>query len=135
MHGDSARADTAQPNPFREPLPPSCPPRTASAVVADRVVYRLIRATPPCNDDFRSLRALRPEGAWDLDECQVRGLSVFDNTDAAANVARLPRMKSRIICRVRLHDGAGFIKKTSGPGHHTWWPFAGYDILARCEVT
>ena len=47
---------------------------------------------------------------------------------------KLPKLRGRLVCRVRLHAGAGRIQPTGRPSHHTWWPLAAYAILAYCEV-
>jgi hypothetical protein len=44
------------------------------------------------------------------------------------------KRKNLLICSVELKAGAGTIKQTGTPTHHTWWPFADYPILEGCAV-
>ncbi len=119
---------------YREPLPERCPPADSYEIVTDIAVYRLVVKPPPCDDDFRSQRAEKPHAKFSVEECYARGVSVFANLRAAEKAMKLPVLKDKIICMVRLSKGAGHIKPTFRPGHRTWWPFATYDILCRCEV-
>ena len=84
----------------------------------------------PTDDDFRSQRDLRPATRFNVSECQARGLSVFaERLDAQAQTRR-GNLKEMAICQLTLTEGAGHIMKTGGKSHHTWWPYADYDILA-----
>lgn len=119
---------------FIEPLPSGCPPATAEVIGPERTVFRLVKAAPPNWDDFKSLRALRPNDEFTFSECQARGLSVFEARADCARLAKLPKMRGWAICTVRLHDGSGSILKTGQRTHHTWWPAASYDILANSQA-
>lgn len=120
---------------FMEPLPETCPPPAAEEVGEERVVYRMVRDDIPQLSDFASQRALRPVQNFRVDECLARGVSIYMDRDACANLLKLSRFKRHRICRVHLEGGAGRILKTfNNPSHHTWWPYAGYDILSHCEV-
>lgn len=46
---------------------------------------------------------------------------------------KLPALRGKRICRVQLMAGAGRIRQTGKPSHHTWWPLADFDILGHCE--
>lgn len=97
------------------------------------VMYRLTKEHKPTNEDFHSLRKLRPEAKHqDLNECIARGLSVFSDPIMAKRRAKR-RLDGYSVCRVRLDRGAGKIMRTSGPNHYTWWPYDSFDILANCE--
>ena len=117
---------------YREPLPQGCPPDTADEVSAVWPVLRLVRTDPPTDSDFRSQRAERPSGRFPgVTKCQARGLSVFALRKDAERALRLPNLRGRLLCSVRLEAGAGRIQQTGRPSHHTWWPLAEFDILAR----
>ena len=119
---------------YKEPLPDGCPPDAAEEIVDPRRVFRLTRAGMPTDDDFRSLRAENPTRVYrGLDECRVRGLSVFGNRGDCEWAARLPRLRGCSLCSIDLGIGAGRIQQTGQRSHHTWWPLAQFDILARCE--
>ena len=120
---------------YREPLPEGCPPAEASEISAPRDVYRLVRNFPPTDKDFRSQRAEKPNRRFrGVTECQARGLSVYANLDASRNAAKLPNLRGRQVCRVRLDKSAGHIQQTGrDPSHHTWWPFAAFDIIGNCS--
>ena len=119
---------------YREPLPEGCPPDTAEEIAAPREVFRLVRSSPPTVDDFRSQRAEKPDAAFQVTECQARGLSVFAERRDSEKALKLPTLRGRLICRLRLETGAGRIQQIGRPSHHTWWPLAAFDILAHCGV-
>ncbi len=119
---------------YREPLPPDCPPEEAAEIEAERIVFRLVRGNPPGLNDFRSQRAERPEAFFRISECLLRGLSVYAERADCEKTRKLPRFRHSSVCRVRLVMGAGRIQQTFQPSHHTWWPFAEFDILVYCSL-
>lgn len=119
---------------YREPLPEGCPPDAAEEIAALREVFRLVRNSPPTLDDFKSQRAEKPDAVFQVSECQARGLSVFAERRDSERALKLPTLRGRLICRLRLEGGAGRIQQTGRPSHHTWWPLAAFDILAHCGV-
>ncbi len=119
---------------FRESLPEGCPPAESEQISSARDVFRVIRSNPPTWDDFRSQRDQRPEATFNVSECQARGLSVFADRSGCDKVRKLPRFRGTCVCRVGLDRGAGQILHTGPQSHHTWWPSADFDILARCCV-
>lgn len=116
---------------YREPLPEGCPPEEAEEIAESREVFRLVRNNPPRFDDFRSQRAEKPDAVFQVTECQARGLSVFADRRDSERALKLPTLRGRLICRLRLEPGAGRIQQTGRPSHHTWWPLADFDILAH----
>ena len=120
---------------YREPLPDGCPPDTAEEIIQPRDVFRLVRTDPPTEEDFKSQRAEKPGHTFSgVDECQVRGLSVHTERRDSENALKLPKLRGRLICRLRLGFGAGKILQTGRRSHHTWWPLADYDVLVQCTV-
>ena len=120
---------------YREPLPEGCPPDAAEDTIASREVFRLVRTSPPTEEDFTSQRAQNPGRDFGkISECQARGLSVFAERGDSQKALKLPRLRGRLICRVVLEKGAGSIQQTGQRSHHTWWPLADFDILAYCVV-
>lgn len=119
---------------YFETLPEGCPPDTAVKIDVERHVYRLVRTNPVTQNDFRSQRAEHPDKVFSVPECQARGLSVFTERGDSENARKLPVLRRRLICRVRLTSGAGCILQTGKPSHHTWWPLADYDIVGHCVV-
>ena len=120
---------------YREPLPAGCPPDAAQQVSTAWRVFRLVRANPPSENDFRSQRAEKPAHQFHrVTECRARGLSVFAERRDAEQALTLPSLRGRFVCAVRLEAGAGSIQQTGRPSHHTWWPLATFDILVRCTV-
>jgi hypothetical protein len=94
-----------------------------------------VNTNPALLDDFRSKMAAQPELVFRGEfECIARGLSVHTERADSEKMRKLPRFKNTLICRVRLINGAGRIKQTFQPSHHTWWPLAAFDILSHCEV-
>ena len=95
----------------------------------------VVRTSPPTDSDFRSQRAEKPSGRFPgVTECQARGLSVFALRKDAERALRLPNLRGCLLCRVQLEAGAGHIQQTGRPSHHTWWPLAEFNILARCAM-
>ena len=123
---------------FRESLTEDCPPNDADEINEPRVVFRLVSHNPPTEDDFRSQRVEHPNRAFrNVSECVARGLSVHSDFRASENLLKLPHMRRRgmMVCQVVLDAGAGYIQQTGRDRHHhTWWPFASYDILNHCSV-
>lgn len=118
---------------YREELPAQCPPETAEEITAERQVYRVVRSDQPTEDDFRSQRAMKPNAVFqDVSECLARELSVFSDRRDGEKLLKLPRMRGGMLAPVRLKSGAGHIQQTFKHSHHTWWPFADFDILAHC---
>lgn len=120
---------------YREPLSEGCPPDAAEDIIATREVFRLVRTSPPAEEDFASQRAENPDRDFGkISECQARGLSVFAERGDSQKALKLPSLRGRLICRVILENGAGAIQQTGQRSHHTWWPLADFDILAHCVV-
>ena len=120
--------------PYRDPLPPDCPPPEAEEITERRAVYHFVRRLPPTPQDFRSQRQRRAEADRSAaDECIAAGLSVFVDPAEMADMQRRGLFTRRIICRVELGPGAGAILKTRGGSHYTWWPAADWDIASRCS--
>ena len=91
--------------------------------------------TGQTDSDFRSQRAEKPSYRFrGVTECQVRGLSVFAARQDAERALRLPNLQGCLVCGVQLEVGAGHIQQTGRPSHHTWWPLAAFNILARCGM-
>lgn len=121
---------------FRESLPDGCPPYDALEIHKPQVVFRLVETNPPTEEDFKSQRAMHPQREFQgIEECQVRGLSVRDTLRSTRIALKLPGLRGKMICRVILDMGAGFIKQTGNdPHHYTWWPLSTYGILDHCVV-
>ena len=97
-------------------------------------MFRLVRTIPPTEDDFRSQRAEKPRQVFSgVTECQARGLSIHADRADSEQVLKLPTMRGRHVCRLALTAGSGRVQQTGQRSHHTWWPFADYDVLACCE--
>ena len=124
-------------NPYREELPPGCPPADAREIAEGTVVYRLVQAAPPTDADFRSWRAMNedtplPNG---ISECRARSVSVFSSRTVATRLGRTARkFRGKRVCELDLHAGAGSMAETGRPAHRSWWPLAAYDILGVCKV-
>ncbi len=119
---------------YREELPEQCPPAEALKIETDICVFRLVKNSPAAEEDFMSQRALSPNAKFRVDECIARGLSVWVTQTEAENARKLPKLRTMSVCRVRLCAGAGKLMQTFKPDHRTWWPFASFPILSRCEV-
>lgn len=122
-------------NLYREILPADCPPPAAEEIVSPRLVYRLVDNDPPADADFDSWRVKNPdEPPRNASECHARGLSVYSRSRDARNlIGRSGSQESRV-CQITLDQGAGLIQKTGRRSHYTWWPWADFAILPRCQV-
>lgn len=120
---------------YREQLPDGCPPDSAEEISEPWEVFRLVRTRPPTDDDFRSQRAEKPTRDFPgVTECVARGLSVHTKREDSERASKLPSLRRRFLCRLKLEAGAGCVLQTRRPSHHTWWPLADFDILSRCTV-
>lgn len=120
---------------YLEHMPEGCPPAEADEVTAERDVFRLVRTSPPTLNDFRSLRAEKPDAVLPpAKECQACGLSVFADRADSEKAKKLTALRGRFVCRLQLEAGAGRIQQTGKPSHHTWWPLTEFDILAHCAM-
>ena len=119
---------------YREPLPTECPPADAQEIKEPLEVFRAVRGLPPTENDFDSQRKEKPTAKFSgVSECQALGLSVFTQLSDCEKALKLPSLRGRKICKVSLIAGAGRIKQTSVPSHHTWWPFASFQVLSHCK--
>ncbi len=120
---------------YRENLPTGCPPIDAEDVDNEIVVYRIVHDKPPSDADFESHSAKFPEKTY-ADACKARGVSVFKNPSDIERLKLLSTNKNKpcLTCQIKLKAGAGKIKQTGTPSHHTWWPLKDFQILQCCEV-
>jgi len=117
---------------FREPLPSDCPPEDAEEITCERIVFRLVDDDPAVSEDFDSFFKLT--GKTRGQECIAKSVSVFESAADAAAQTHLPKLKNKLVCQVTLGAGAGRIKQTFNPSHHSWWPYDAFDICSVCEV-
>lgn len=117
--------------PYREDLPPDCPPAPAAPLTAPTTFYRLVNRYPPTEPDFVSVWQEQPERRQRLDPCQSRGLSLFTTADEARKRTSYPTLRCKLVCAIQLTPDAGPLLMTSGY-HCTWWPLRDYDIIAHC---
>jgi hypothetical protein len=85
-----------------------------------------------CYNDDHPAFVIKPP----MTMCQARGVSVYTDSGECRNMLRLRNLRGRIVFAVKLLHGAGYVKPTptrDSPSHYTWWPFAGYDVLANSE--
>ena len=117
---------------FRENLPPRCPPNDALHVEETRTFYRLVKGIPPDDTDFQSRWQerpdLRPNWMSKGEECDAKGLSVFDNPAAANSMTKYPDHRNKVVRGVEVTPQSGPIKQGRS-SHYTWWPYRDYNIL------
>lgn len=90
--------------------------------------YRLVNSDPATEKDFWSVKRRvdaglqrMPPGAAGEDECLLVGTSVYDSLASIESTRRsVGPLRSKLIA-FGSPDGSGVVKKTRGPGHHTWW--------------
>ena len=59
---------------------------------------------------------------------------IVERRDVFRLVRTDPPTENDFVCRLRLDTGAGELLQTGQRSHHTWWPFASYDLLAVATV-
>ena len=119
---------------FRENLPPGCPPSGASEIIERMTVFRLVNSRSISARDFSSQREMRPQRQFGVNECIARGLSVFVDIAEARKRLATRRFRNKKIARVHLDSGSGYIQSTFKGSHHTWWPYAPFDVVGRSKV-
>lgn len=117
---------------WSEPLPNLCPPSDAASA-GGHIVYRITESNPPTSKDFESHRAKYPNRTFQVNECQSRSISVFNDLYAAELITKLPAFKSKAnhIIKLELKDDHGVILKTSGPNHYSWWKTTSFDLISN----
>jgi len=113
---------------FPNDWPQGCPPEDVHPTSG--LVYRIVHTNPATAADFVTFAELgrflrKPPDC----PCMPVGLSVFQNGDDAAWMARKHPYLGKFLASGVLSPADGVIKPTKGqrPTHMTWWPAAGCD--------
>lgn len=111
---------------FMESLPPDCPPTKAEVIADPRILYRIASNRPPVAEDFHSQRYEKPHSRFTVPECYACGVSVYSKPDVPTKNLKLPKFKGMHVARVTLVPDSGYIEKTFGEHHYTFWPFSDF---------
>lgn len=107
---------------FPTDMPVGCPPDD-SWFPDDVTVFRIVKANPPTALDFRTTAE---EGKFrnHPDQCQRRGMSVYQDLADAQLILQLYPQLGRFIAAGSLTPHHGRIRLTAGrvASHTTWWP-------------
>ena len=111
----------------------NCPPPEAQEVDEPTIIFRLVDQFPPTEADFDSVWEVHPGRRPRLkDECQAKGVSLYDTPAAAEDQTRYETLANKMPCMVNVVPGSGPIKQ--GTTHHfTWWPLRDHNILDHCS--
>lgn len=108
-----------------EDLFENCPPNEASQP-NNFICYRLSNTSPPDETLFFSHRKLYPFKTFS-NECEARGLSVFNKQCDCEKVKKLSLHKNKHIVSLLLRKGCGLIYKTGkNRSHYSWWAYANF---------
>lgn len=115
-------------------FPKDCPPDDAQSSADE--FFRLVRADPPEENDFRSHVELGINGRFD--RCIGSGLSVFTElNDIYKLKRRVKAFEKRRVARGRAEPKDGLAVHTptkEEDSHHTWWLFEGATVAKKFVV-
>lgn len=112
-----------------EQLPDKCPPNDAMNPNG-LTFYRLTKTSPITEKDLHSQRRLQPNKSFEIEECIVCSLSIWQNVDNCIELLKLPLHKKKLIVKFVLHSNDGLVLKTFGPNHYSWWATDSFNISA-----
>lgn len=102
---------------FPSNWPDNCPPE--EAVEASGAVFRIVGASPPGPDDFKSHEELGLPGG---SPCRRVAVSVYKTLAHAQHRARLSPNLGTHIVEGAFEPGSGKTRLTHpASGHHAWW--------------
>jgi hypothetical protein len=113
-----------------EELPKECPP--ANAVEPNGVYYRFVSSETITDDDFISLKMLKPDKNHWPKECQARALSLTkDIASSVEMIKKLPQFKTKRLAQVQLGPDDGLILNTpssNNKNHISWWRSRSFNL-------
>ncbi len=118
-----------------EELIENCPPLDAKTPIGEKY-YRISKNEVATNEDFISLRRLKPQRKVNCCECIARSISVLNGLAEAKNHMKLPRNRKlgKNIFEITLNESDGLTKKTYGPGHYSWWRSNSFNFASARKV-
>ena len=115
-----------------EELPEQCPPKEAFAT-KDQTIFRLARSRDFDENDFHSQRSLRPNAIFNgVSECIARSLSVFNTAEACYNKLKLPYMRKKFVCVLKINlteDDGMMVQSGKDINHYSWWRSNRFTLL------
>lgn len=117
---------------WAEALPQNCPPNTSVPPNND-VFYRLANDYPPADRDFHSPRKLFPYKRFNVDECQARSISLFNQLNNCLILLKLPAHKHKKAIELVLPPRSGAIMQTGLKPHYSWWRKKNFNPIAHCR--
>lgn len=124
--------DIMQEAEWAEELPANCPPIGAENP-DNRWFYRLVNTFPPSASDFVSNRTLFPNKIFNIDECIVRALSIFETAIACREILKLPLHKDQLLVKLLLPDVSGLVLRTKKK-HYSWWKRKSFNPIPMCKL-
>ena len=118
---------------YFEELPDQCPPADATSL--NGVFYRLVNKNNIVCDDFWSHRKIYPHKIFNVDECRVRSVSIFDNGDDCMKLTKLSLHKEKKVAEVTLNNTSGVAKRTGNEkSHYSWWRSTNFNHIEQSRL-
>jgi hypothetical protein len=111
---------------YFESLPEECPP-SGSEDADLGIVWRLIKGTKPCREDFLSHAALKKHKPGGVDDCQWASCSLFKTEQSARSKTKLASLKGMSPVSVHIPEGAG--RSMTKGMHIDFWRYATFDPM------
>jgi hypothetical protein len=102
----------------------TCPPEDCFFSDGITEYYRAVLTDPATSDCFTSHRLKNPDRIYNLDECEVRSVSLSMTIEGLIHgVFKTPAFKKRekLVGVVILCEADGPVKQTFAAHHHSWW--------------
>ncbi len=106
---------------FDPPLPPGCPPESATSRSQD--AFRIVKFSIPTLEDFQSHEQLGL--APSVEPCRRLSLSIFNSYHQANHRRKLSPHLGDYIAYAKLTADHGVISLPNGQGHMEWWAYSG----------
>lgn len=109
----------------------ACPHPDAFEPDGQKMYYRVLRSSAVTSDCFLPT-PMKPDKPIpkECDACVQKSVSIYDNLPGMLNgyfrtQAGKGKKKHIGVMTLQAHDG--MLKRTFGPGHHSWWRAQGFD--------
>lgn len=130
------QAGTRTPPPYREILPPECPPADAIAL-GRQIVIRLVPANPAVPENFDSSAKAGRNCPRGCSPCQWAACSVFVDPlrpEKITDLLKLPKMRQmNFLVRLLVDVNSGKARPTKETGHISLWMYDSFDPVRAIQ--
>lgn len=117
--------------PFREELPPQCPPVEAAEMTIPSA-WRLVHSPQPTIDAFSSHAALGKARIPNVSECDHASCSLFIERERVQRLARLPKLRQGAhLAELTIPVTAGQCLVNETSSHVHLWMYRDFDPVAH----